>query len=313
MSKKGFAPPNHTQTPNEFYDETMLEIDSLSEMKVTCAIIRQTFGWHREEKELSHSMLVALTGLSKPSVNEGIQAGLRRGTISRRKVGNTYTYKLVVKNLNQDNEVNQPSILSEDTKESEPITAKNPNQSEYDIKEKKEKGKKETDSSSSSLQSKKTPATPIPSLTDSLSILLKLFGTNQYQGVQPHHVEGWIEKYGEDAIRASLKPCHDYQMQLHHKFPTANDFAHYLKAHHSKPAPSEEKPDEPSETKVIPLKAYRGEEEGKKRALELAAESRERLFKALGANPDKPPPKPGQLDAKHADGVAVTAGLKEAV
>lgn len=44
----GFASPNYTQTPNDFFDDLMKGIDDLSELKVTLVALRQTFGYHRE-------------------------------------------------------------------------------------------------------------------------------------------------------------------------------------------------------------------------------------------------------------------------
>src|SRR3712207_8854559 len=42
------------------------------------AIIRQTFGWHKAEDELSLTQLERLTGLTRQGVVDGIEAGLRR-------------------------------------------------------------------------------------------------------------------------------------------------------------------------------------------------------------------------------------------
>jgi predicted transcriptional regulator len=112
MSKRGFAPPNHTQAPNEFYDRILPEIDTLAELKVTDIIIRQTFGWHMRERELSLGKLEELTGLTRTSVSDGLKRAMKRGTVSRRKVGNSYAYKLVVEEVDQSKPSTTDSIAS---------------------------------------------------------------------------------------------------------------------------------------------------------------------------------------------------------
>ena len=99
-SAPAFLPPNYTQTPNEFFDELLPEIDSMAELKVTLAIIRQTFGWHKVEDKLSLTQLVELTGMHKETVSIGIQAALKRGYVGRRKAGRGYLYGLRVKGRN---------------------------------------------------------------------------------------------------------------------------------------------------------------------------------------------------------------------
>jgi hypothetical protein len=77
----GFASPNYTQTPNEFFDKLLSEIDSLSELKVTLVIIRQTIGWHKKKASLSITRLMELTGMARHSVIDGVRAAEERGTI----------------------------------------------------------------------------------------------------------------------------------------------------------------------------------------------------------------------------------------
>ncbi len=92
----GFDAPNYTQTPNTFYDAVLLEIDTVTELKVTLVVIRQTMGFHRTEDVLSLSRLEALTGLRREGVVDGTRRALERGTITRRKVGNSFAYRLKV-------------------------------------------------------------------------------------------------------------------------------------------------------------------------------------------------------------------------
>jgi phage replication O-like protein O len=88
----GVAPPNYTQTPNAFFDEFLKEIDTMAELKVTLAIIRNTFGWKKDEDRISLSQLVEITGMHRETVALGIRAALRRGYVGRRKEGNGYVY-----------------------------------------------------------------------------------------------------------------------------------------------------------------------------------------------------------------------------
>lgn len=120
-----YIPPlTYTQCPNIFFDEIMLEIDTLAEMKVTAAIIRQTFGWQKEEDQLSLSRLVELTGLSRQSVSEGVKAALKRGYVGRRKVGQSYIYGLRV--TSQDTRlVTSQDIIPTKEREKESVVSSN--------------------------------------------------------------------------------------------------------------------------------------------------------------------------------------------
>lgn len=89
-------PPNYTQSPNFFYDVLLPQISSLAELKITSVIIRQTFGFHRQEKELSISTLMRLSGLSRQGAVDGVEKALARGTITRRPKAAGYLYRLIV-------------------------------------------------------------------------------------------------------------------------------------------------------------------------------------------------------------------------
>lgn len=93
---EGFSDPTHTQTPNALFDEVLPKIDSFSELKVLMAIIRKTFGWHKDEDLLSLSQLVDLTGLSRQGVIDGILLGIEHGLIYRREHGLGYIYGLTL-------------------------------------------------------------------------------------------------------------------------------------------------------------------------------------------------------------------------
>lgn len=84
----GFSKPNYTQTPNEFYEQLLPQIDSLPELKVALILIRQTFGFHRQHTQIifSCSQIAKYTGLDKSQALRGLQAGMERGYIYRREV-----------------------------------------------------------------------------------------------------------------------------------------------------------------------------------------------------------------------------------
>lgn len=99
---QGLQAPNSTQIPNEFLDEIMPEITSMSELKVTLAVIRVTFGIHDKAVPLSIKDIMELTGLAKQTVLDGLAAALERGFIARVPNGNSFAYYLVVRDSDQN-------------------------------------------------------------------------------------------------------------------------------------------------------------------------------------------------------------------
>lgn len=94
----GLEPPNHTQVPNALFDDLMCQMKE-AELRVTLAICRYTFGWHKKEDEISLSRLQAMTGLSRQGVIQGIEAGMQRGVIRRRPRGQSFMYRLRLVNV----------------------------------------------------------------------------------------------------------------------------------------------------------------------------------------------------------------------
>ncbi len=124
------AAPNYTQTPNAIYD--LLPAMGEAELRVTLAVVRETFGWHRQEAPLSLADLERLTGLSRQGVINGVQAAIGRGVVVRRLVERQYRYALNVAADRQPGDpsgglrsrpgvVNavDPSLYKEDSKEKE--------------------------------------------------------------------------------------------------------------------------------------------------------------------------------------------------
>jgi DnaD/phage-associated family protein len=86
----GFQSPNYTQTPNDLFDELLPEM-GLAELKVMLCIVRYTFGYHREEAELSLRAIARFTGLTVKSVMEGATQGEAHGLIERYQDGQKTT------------------------------------------------------------------------------------------------------------------------------------------------------------------------------------------------------------------------------
>ena len=110
----GFSSPNYTQTPNEFYDELVAQIDSMAELKVTLIIMRLTFGFHRTFVRVTFTDLEKLTGLSRPMVAQGVKRALLRRTVKRAEDG---AYSLNVRG-------GSFSTLLGSGKESKPLSGK---------------------------------------------------------------------------------------------------------------------------------------------------------------------------------------------
>jgi hypothetical protein len=85
-----FKSPNYTQTPNDLFDELLPDM-SLAELKVVLYVIRQTFGFHREEQAISIRNLARGTGLSVNSVMDGARQAEEHGLIERTQDGNKTT------------------------------------------------------------------------------------------------------------------------------------------------------------------------------------------------------------------------------
>ncbi len=92
----GVDRPNYTQIPNLLLDD-LLPYMGEAEMRVTLALTRLTFGYHRDKVEVSLSKLQEATRLSRQGVINGISAGIERGTIARtdgKRSG--FIYELVI-------------------------------------------------------------------------------------------------------------------------------------------------------------------------------------------------------------------------
>ena len=91
MTMPGFTSPNYTQTPNDLFDSLMRDMEE-SELRVVLAVIRGTFGYHRNIVQLSIRKMAAMTGLSTASIWAGAEAAEKRGLIKRTVDGKNSTY-----------------------------------------------------------------------------------------------------------------------------------------------------------------------------------------------------------------------------
>jgi len=82
---QAFPEPNYTQTPNDFFEMIPDMLDS--ELRVTLVMIRQTFGFHREQFTMGLKKLEDATGLSRNAVKDGADAAEKRGTFRRTNTG----------------------------------------------------------------------------------------------------------------------------------------------------------------------------------------------------------------------------------
>lgn len=76
-----FKDPNYTQVPNDFFD--MIPDMTDAELRVTLALVRQTFGFHRPTTTMGFTDLESSTGLSNNGVRAGAEAAENRGTFRR--------------------------------------------------------------------------------------------------------------------------------------------------------------------------------------------------------------------------------------
>jgi len=137
--ERGFEKPNHTQTPNTFFDESLKNISSLPELKIVLAIIRKTFGWQKERDKISMSQLREITGLKQQSVQRGIDLALADGFIEREPVGQQFFYSLkLVTPRDQSHHVTSHTTLLEPVTRGDRKLVTPRDTQKKEIKEKKE-------------------------------------------------------------------------------------------------------------------------------------------------------------------------------
>lgn len=108
-----FNSPNYTQTPNELFD-SLLKNMGYAELKIVLAVIRITFGYHREGEEVKAtlSQMQRMTGLSRPAVLAGAQKAEDSGLIEKR-FSETGELLWMVKLLYQDGKATLPEAVKQ--------------------------------------------------------------------------------------------------------------------------------------------------------------------------------------------------------
>lgn len=116
MTEKKLAPPNYTQIPNALLDD-LLHVMSNSELRVVLVIARKTFGWQKKSDRISISQIAKMAKMSRQGVINGIEQGMERGIIKRRKSGQNYYYSL---NIEQRTSLNNGLDETETSQRSRP-------------------------------------------------------------------------------------------------------------------------------------------------------------------------------------------------
>ena len=119
MNKK-IEKPNYTQTPNILFDEIMRDLNG-AELKVILAVIRKTFGWHKERDRISLTQLEEMTGLSRQGILNAIHGKKKEKSVIGGLVNKGYikiietkqgnVYELIVNEVDQQETASQLSRL----------------------------------------------------------------------------------------------------------------------------------------------------------------------------------------------------------
>lgn len=104
----GFISPNHTQTPNDLFDEHMRHMTE-AELKIVLTVVRNTLGWHRASHPVSLTVFEKMTGLSRQACLDGVNAAIEHGFIlADRTPGKTTTYTLNVSDSHPASQDSRP-------------------------------------------------------------------------------------------------------------------------------------------------------------------------------------------------------------
>lgn len=131
----GFSSPNYTQAPNDLFDTLMKDM-SEAELKVVMVAIRKTFGYHKNQDAISFTQFQDMTGLSRQSVADGVDAAIKRGVLKIAGHGKrgVNIYELVVI---LDQSENQTSTSQENGLDADLTSQKSRHTKETDSKENK--------------------------------------------------------------------------------------------------------------------------------------------------------------------------------
>jgi len=91
----GFESPNYTQVPNDLFDR-LGEFEK-ADLKVLLAVIRATFGYHRDRAKITTREMATITRLSVASIQPAAEKLEKMGLIEQIKDGkSTTTWRAVV-------------------------------------------------------------------------------------------------------------------------------------------------------------------------------------------------------------------------
>lgn len=92
-SNSGFDKSNHTQVPNDLFDEYMKDLTG-AEIKVVMTIIRKTRGWHKETDLISYSQIEEISGLGRESISRAISGLKDKKLITIDDTKKTHSYEI---------------------------------------------------------------------------------------------------------------------------------------------------------------------------------------------------------------------------
>jgi hypothetical protein len=172
---KGFKSPCYTQTPNDFFDVILPQVDSMAELKVLLCAIRHTLGWHKEQDAISYTQFERDCGMLRQAVMHGLKACIARGTLQiagKGKQGVIY-YKLVISEPEENESCMK--ITQEENSTSVKITP----ETSVKITPTKEREKKEIQELSDTAVSSST-ALPVIDLSEDECFFLSSFGRKRF-------------------------------------------------------------------------------------------------------------------------------------
>lgn len=164
-----FENPRYTMSPNDLYDTHAPKMGE-AELRITLALIRATFGWHREQFHISINQLIETTGLSRQGVVNGIAAVEKRGLFNRVVVptgGQIASLWEVNKQQSRSLPTRLPGVYDVDPQESTSLTPGASPSIIYKETERKEKKK------STRASKKPTPEPPEATYTTSKGKIIR--------------------------------------------------------------------------------------------------------------------------------------------
>jgi phage replication O-like protein O len=78
--------PNHTQSPNVFFDEIFKTLTE-GELRIILVVIRQTFGWHKAYDRISLAQLAEKSGMQRRSACRSLVSLIEKGLVCKKKFG----------------------------------------------------------------------------------------------------------------------------------------------------------------------------------------------------------------------------------